>query len=271
MGKDIDELMKTLENGVQGVFNSESYKEYLDFMGKFYDYSACNCMLILMQCPEASLVAGYNTWKAQNRQVRKGEKAIKIIAPCPHKKEREIIDADGNRTTEDITWTSFRAVNVFDVSQTDGEELPKHPAKKLEGSFEGYSGLIERLKAFSEVPVLFEDIKVVNGYFSGAEGVIKIKQGMSEQQTIKTLIHEIAHSILHKKGGEESEADRRTREVQAESVAYMVSGAVGLDTAEYSFGYIAGWSGSQEVKELTASMDVIKKTVKRIIEGIERG
>lgn len=175
MGKDINELMNTLEKGVQGVFNSESYKEYLDFMGRFYDYSACNCMLILMQCPEASLVAGYNTWKKLNRQVKKGETAIKI------------------------------------------------------------------------------------------------NEGMSETQTIKTLIHEIAHSILHKKDGEEKEADRRTREVQAESVAYMVSGLLGLDTAEYSFGYIAGWSGSQEVKELTASMEVIKKTVKKIIEGIERG
>lgn len=264
--KNIEEITKQLEEGVKAVFESDRYKKYLDFMSKFYDYSANNCILIYMQMPEATLIAGYQTWKNKfHRQVRKGEKAIKILAPIPHKTER--VNKDGE--VEEIRWTTFRAVPVFDVSQTEGEELPKSCCQKLIANFSGYTEIVAKLIEFSEVPVAFEDIQGgANGYFSGANNCIKIKSGMSEAQTVKTLIHEIAHSILHKKDGEEEKASRNTKEVQAESVAYIVSNYLGLDTADYSFGYVAGWSAGQEAKELTESVEQIKKTAKQIIDGL---
>ncbi len=264
--KNIEDITKQLENGVKAVFESERYKEYLDCMSKFYDYSANNCMLIYMQMPTATLIAGYNTWKNKfDRQVRKGEKAIKILAPMPHKIERE----NDRGEIEEIRWMTFRAVSVFDVSQTEGKELPKGCCQKLTADFNGYNEIIDKLKKVSEVPVLFAEITTgANGYYSHVENNIRIKDGMSEAQTVKTLIHEIAHSILHKKDGEEEKASRNTKEVQAESVAYIVSNYLGLDTAEYSFGYVAGWSDGQDVKELTASMEVIKKTAKQIIDGL---
>lgn len=269
--KNIEEITEKLENGVKEVFSGAEYKAYLDFMSKFYNYSVNNTMLIFMQMPEASLVAGYQSWKTKfNRQVRKGEKAIKILAPVPHKMKKEVEDKEGNKEEKEISWTSFRAVNVFDISQTDGEELPSI-AKELKGSVDNYKELFAKLENVSPVPVAFENITSgANGYFSHIEKRIAIKEGMSEQQTIKTLIHEISHAILHdKETGEEAEADRRTKEVQAESVAYVVSANLGLDTSDYSFGYVAGWSGGKEAKELTASMEVIKKTAGTIIEALK--
>lgn len=264
--KDIKAITEQLEQGVKEVFTSDKYIEYLQFMSKFTSYSFNNTMLIFLQKPNASLVAGYKSWQQKGRQVRKGEKGITILAPCPHKKEIE--DENGEKQT--ISWTSFRAVSVFDVSQTDGAELPTGCITMLTGEVENYTDLVKKLEEISPVPVGYENIEGgANGYFNTAEKRIAIQEGMSQQQTIKTLIHEISHAILHDRDeGEEKEADRNTREVQAESVAYTVCSMLGLDTSDYSFGYVAGWSSTKEVKELNESMEVIRKTAKDISDRL---
>lgn len=267
MNKDIKEITEQLKQGVKDVFASDKYKEYLDFMGKFHDYSVNNIILIMMQKPDATFVAGYKAWQTKfNRQVRKGEKSLTIIAPCPHKKK--IIDDNGEE--RDIIWNSFRTVSVFDISQTDGEEIPSY-INKLDGDVNNFEILFKKLQEVSPVKVIIDDIKGnANGYFRDAENVIVVKKGMSEQQTIKTTVHEIAHAFLHNKDGEEYEADRQTREVQAESIAYVVCNMLGLDTAEYSFGYIAGWSKDKEAEELNKSMEVIRKTANMIIDRVKK-
>lgn len=268
--KDINEITKQLETGVKEVYESGKYKAYLDFMSKFYNYSFNNTVLIFMQKPDASLVAGYKAWQQKfKRQVRKGEKGLTILAPCPHKMKKEVEDENGKKVEKEITWTTYRAVSVFDISQTDGEEVPKL-ASELTAGVENFTELFDKLASLSPVPVGFEEIKTgAKGYFNTVEKRIAIKEGMAEQQTIKTLIHEIGHAILHdRETGEEKEADERTREVQAESIAYVVCSSLGLDTSDYSFGYVASWSGGKEVKELTASMEVIKKTAGQIIEAL---
>lgn len=263
--KDIKAITEQLEQGVKDVFTSDKYIEYLRFMSKFTSYSFNNTMLIFLQKPDASLVAGYKSWQQKGRQVRKGEKGITILAPCPHKKEVET--EDGEKQT--ISWTSFRAVSVFDVSQTDGEELPTGCVTKLTGEVEGFTELIEKLESVSPVSVSYENIKgTANGYYSHKEQRIVIQEGMSQQQTVKTLVHEISHAILHSEEGEAKDADRNTREVQAESVAYTVCSMLGLDTSDYSFGYVAGWSSTREIKELNESMEVIRKTAKDISDKL---
>lgn len=265
----IEEITKQLEEGVKEVFTSENYLNYLKVMSKFYNYSFNNCLLIAMQMPEATLIAGYQTWKNKfNRQVKKGEKAIRILAPIPHKFKKEIEKEDGSKEEKEIKYTTFRAVSVFDISQTDGEELPKI-AQKLQGSLEQYEKLLEELKSISPVNIYFEEIKSeANGYYSPSDDKIVIRKDLSQQHTIKTLIHEIAHAILHSEDGEETEADLNTKEVQAESIAYTVCQYLGLDTSDYSFGYVAGWSKGKEVKELQASMEIIRTTSKEIIEQL---
>lgn len=271
MKKNIEEITKQLEEGVKGVYEGDGYKTFLDVMSKFYNYSANNCVLIAMQMPTATLVAGYRSWENKfNRHVKKGEKAIKILAPIPHKFKKMIENEDGEQVEKEVQYTTFRAVPVFDISQTEGDDLPSI-VKELDGSVDGFKNLFERLESISPVPVCFEDITGgANGYFSHAKKMIAIRQGMSEQQTVKTLIHEIAHALLHdKETGAEKDADKRTKEVQAESVAYTVCSWLGLDTSDYSFGYVAGWSEGKDVKELTASMEVIRKTAKEVIEGLQ--
>lgn len=262
--KKVDEITTELEQGVQDVLQSDKYRGFLEMMSRFYNYSACNCILIMRQYPKATLVAGYNAWKDKfHRQVKKGEKAIRILAPCPHKKM--VIDDDGNE--KEVRWTTFRATNVFDVSQTEGEELPTI-CNRLTDSVEGYDGIIEKLKGISTVPIRFDGITVA-GYYSPVDKEIVLCEGMSEAQTIKTLVHEIAHSILHDKDtGTEKDADRNTKELQAESVAYTVCQYMGLDTSEYSFEYLASWSASGDAKELAKSLEVIRKTAKGIIDQI---
>lgn len=268
--KNIDEITEQLEAGVKGVFSCEQYRAYLDFASKFYDYSVNNTILIFMQMPSASYVAGYQAWQKKfKRQVRKGEKGIRIMAPCPHKHIEKIVDAEGNEREREIRYNTYRAVSVFDISQTDGEPIPE-TVKELTGTVENYAELFEKLKAVSPVPVELEEIDTgAHGYFSRVENRIAIKAGMPEQQTVKTLIHEISHSLLHGEDGEEKEAHRGAKEVQAESVAYIVCNTLGLDTSDYSFGYIAGWSSDKEVKELVESMEVIKKTAAAIIAAVK--
>lgn len=267
---DIKEITKQLEEGVKSVFDSANYRAYLAFMSRFHTYSINNSLLIWIQKPEATLVAGYQTWlKKFKRQVRKGEKGIQILAPMQKKIIKTVKNEWGDLEEVEVKYMTYKPTTVFDISQTDGEAVPEI-CRELSGDVEGYDDLFKRLTEISPVPVEFEDIQNgANGYFSYAEKVIRLKSGMSQMQTIKTLIHEISHAVLHnKETGAEKDADRRTKEVQAESVAFAVCSMLGLDTADYSFEYVAGWSAGKEAKELTASMEVIRKTANGLYERI---
>lgn len=341
----VREITDKLEQGIKELFESERFKEYLRTMSKFYHYSFSNTLLIAMQKPEATYVAGYTSWQRNfDRQVMKGEKGIKILAPAPYKakEEREkidpstqkpVLDADGKTVTEtvEVMRPAFKVVSVFDISQTDGKELPDIIVDELSGSVENYAAFFEALKQESPVPISFEDIPGgAKGYFSPVENRIAIQEGMSEIQTIKTAIHEIAHAKLHSidrpepeptwkivmisDGGtkrdflsgfaSEAEAnaaaehegwrfvdenrfewrleveedtsaaqdmrkDRHTKEVEAESVAYTVCQRYGIETSDYSFGYIAGWSSDKETKELKGSLETIRKTAAEMIDSID--
>lgn len=283
----VREITDKLEQGIKELFESERFKEYLRTMSKFYNYSFNNTLLIAMQKPEATYVAGYTSWQRNfDRQVMKGEKGIKILAPAPYKaqEEREKIDpvtqkpvigADGKTVTEtvEVLRPAFKVVSVFDVSQTDGKELPDIIVDELKGTVENYEAFFDALKQESPVPVSFEDIPGgAKGFFSPVESRIAIQEGMSEIQTVKTAIHEIAHAKLHafkqdEQAAPEDKKDRHTKEVEAESVAYTVCQRYGIETSDYSFGYIAGWSSGKETKELKSSLDTIRKTAAEMIEG----
>ena len=285
----VHEITDKLEQGIKELFESERFKEYLRTMSKFYNYSFNNTLLIAMQKPEATYVAGYTSWQRNfDRQVMKGEKGIKILAPAPYKaqEEREKIDpvtqkpvigADGKAVTEtvEVLRPAFKVVSVFDVSQTDGKELPDIIVDELKGTVENYEAFFDALKQESPVPISFEDIPGgAKGFFSPVESRIAIQEGMSEIQTVKTAIHEIAHAKLHavkpdEKAAPEDKKDRHTKEVEAESVAYTVCQRYGIETSDYSFGYIAGWSSGKETKELKSSLDTIRKTAAEMIEGID--
>lgn len=285
----VREITDKLEQGIKELFESERFKEYLRTMSKFYNYSFNNTLLIAMQKPEATYVAGYTSWQRNfDRQVMKGEKGIKILAPAPYKaqEEREKIDpltqkpvigTDGKAVTEtvEVLRPAFKVVSVFDVSQTDGKELPDIIVDELKGTVENYEAFLDALRQESPVPISFEDIPGgAKGFFSPVESRIAIQEGKSEIQTVKTAIHEIAHAKLHavkpdEKAAPEDKKDRHTKEVEAESVAYTVCQRYGIETSDYSFGYIAGWSSGKETKELKSSLDTIRKTAAEMIEGID--
>ena len=281
------EITDRLQTGIQELFESERYKAYLTTMSKFHSYSFNNTLLIAMQ--GGQLVAGYNKWRDDfHRNVKKGEKAIKILAPAPFKAKKEVqkldaqgrpvMEKDGKPVTEvqEIQVPAFKIVSVFDVSQTEGEPLPSIGVEELTGSVERYGEFFKALEQTSPVPIGFEDIPGgSHGYYHLTEKRIAIQEGMSELQTLKTAIHEIAHSKLHAIDPEApaiEQADRpdsRTREVQAESVAYAVCQHYGLDTSEYSFGYVAGWSSGKDLKELKASLETIRATAHELITTID--
>lgn len=259
------EITKKLEDGIKSTLTSENYARYLSFMNTFHEYSFNNCMLIWLQCPEATLVAGYKAWQNKKRQVKKGEKGIKILAPCPKKFTTKKTNEDGKEEEKEVEYVDFRTVSVFDVSQTEGEPIPEL-AHQLNKDVSNFKDLFSKLEAVSPVPISFNDIDT-NGVFSSTNNCITIKNGLSEEQTIKTTIHEIAHAILHNPNGEEKEADRRTKEVQAESIAYIVCDYLGIDSSDYSFGYIAGWCNG-DLKLVSQNMEVIRKTANTIKEAI---
>ena len=281
------EITDRLETGIQELFESERYKAYLTSMAKFHSYSFNNTLLIAMQ--GGQLVAGYNKWRDDfHRNVKRGEKGIKILAPAPYKVKKEVPkldeqgqpvkDKDGNPVTEqkEIQVPAFKIVSVFDVSQTEGEPLPTLGVEELTGDVERYQDFFKALEQTSPVPMAFEDIPGgSHGYYHLTEKRIAIQEGMSELQTLKTAIHEIAHSKLHAIDPEApaiEQADRpdsRTREVQAESVAYAVCQHYGLDTSDYSFGYVAGWSSGKDLKELKASLETIRATAHELITTID--
>ena len=281
------EITDRLETGIQELFESERYKAYLTSMAKFHSYSFNNTLLIAMQ--GGQLVAGYNKWRDEfHRHVKKDEKGIKILAPAPYKVKKEVpkldeqgqpvMDKDGNPVTEkkEIQVPAFKIVSVFDVSQTEGEPLPSIGVDELAGSVEQYEDFFKALEQTSPVPMAFEDIPGgSHGYYHLTEKRIAIQENMSELQTLKTAIHEIAHAKLHAIDPETpvtEQADRpdsRTREVQAESVAYAVCQHYELGTSDYSFGYVAGWSSGKDLKELRASLETIRATAHELITTID--
>lgn len=268
-----------LEEGVKAIFTSGKFKEYLAFLSKFHHYSFNNVILISLQKPDASLVAGYGDWlKKHHRYVKKGEKAIRILAPTPYKKTIgiDVVDQDGNTRKEEkeVLVPMFKIVNVFDVSQTEGEPLPSLGVNELTGDVEQFKVFMAALKTVSPAPISYEDISDgSHGYYHHVDRRIAIQEGMSELQTLKTAIHEIAHAILHawpENGKKPKDGpDRHTKEVQAEAVAYTICQHYGLDTAEYSFAYVAGWSTNRDTKELKASLDTIRQTAHDLITAID--
>ena len=286
----LKEITDRLEQGITELFESERYKEYLRVMSKFHNYSFNNTLLIAMQKPDASLVAGFSSWKNNfGRNVMKGEKGIKIIAPSPFTVKQEVektdpqtgkpvIGKDGKPVTEEkeIKVPAYKVVSVFDVSQTEGRELPDIAVDELTGDVDRFKDFFAALEQVSPVPVGFEKIEgSAHGYYHLEEKRIAIDEGMSDLQTLKTAIHEIAHAKLHDidlnapKEEQKPRVDRRTREVEAESVAYTVCQHYGLDTSDYSFGYVAGWSSGKELAELRGSLETIRNTAAEMINAID--
>ena len=286
----LKEITDRLEQGIMELFDSERYKEYLRVMSKFHNYSFNNTLLIAMQKSDASLIAGFNAWKNNfGRNVMKGQKGIKIIAPSPFKIKQEmekidphtqkpVIGKDGKPVTEEkeITIPAYKVVSVFDVSQTEGRELPDIAVDELTGDVDRYKDFFAALEKTSPVPIAFENIEGgSHGYYHLEDKRIAINEGMSELQTLKTAIHEIAHAKLHDidlnapKDEQQPHVDRRTREVEAESVAYTVCQHYGLDTSDYSFGYVAGWSSGRELSELKSSLETIRSAAAEIINSID--
>ena len=285
----VQEITEKLEQGIKELFESEKYKTYLNTMSRFHNYSFNNTMLIAMQKPDATLVAGFKAWQKNfDRHVKKGEKGIRILAPAPYKIKEEqekldpvtgeiMLDKNGMPVTEEveIKIPAFRVVPVFDVSQTDGKELPDIGVNELSGSVEDYEDFMQALTEVSPVPITYEDIDGdAKGYFRTTDHRIAIQEGMSQSQTVKTAIHEVAHAKLHDREQNQDidailDKDRNTKEVEAESVAYTVCQHFGIDTSDYSFGYIAGWSSDRDMKELKSSLDTIRKTASELITGIE--
>ncbi|AVM69188.1 hypothetical protein C3V36_07990 [Lachnospiraceae bacterium oral taxon 500] len=286
----LKEITDRLEQGILEVFESERYKEYLRVISKFHHYSFNNTMLIALQKPDASLIAGFSAWKnSHGRTVKKGEKGIRIIAPAPFKVKQEmekldpktnmpVMGADGKAVTEEreITIPAYKVVSVFDVSQTEGKEIPSIGVNELTGDVSQYEDFFTALKKASPVPIALEHIEgSAHGYYHLAEKRIAIDDNMSELQTLKTAIHEIAHAKLYDidlnapKEKQENRLDQRTREVEAESIAYTVCRHYGLDTSDYSFGYVAGWSSGKELSELKGSLETIRLAASELIDSID--
>lgn len=284
----IRELTDRLEKGIKELLEGDKFKNYLNTMSKFHDYSFNNTMLIAMQKPDATLVAGFNSWKNKfQRNVNRGEKGIQIFAPAPYKIRKEqtkmdkdtglpVLDKNGKPVTEEVEVKipAFKVVSVFDVSQTSGKELPTLGADELKGDVKDFEKFFDALKSIAPVPVNFEEIKGgAKGYFDKEKNIIAINEGMSETQTVKTAIHEITHSLLHNRNLTVSDLDkpkdRNTEEVEAESVAYTVCQHFGIDTSEYSFAYVASWGSGKDVPELKASLETIRATANDIINKLE--
>ena len=283
----VAEITDKLESGIKELFSSEKFKSYLNTMSKFHNYSFNNTLLIAMQKPDATLVAGFNAWKNNfGRNVNKGEKGIQIFAPAPYKIKKEeikrdpdtdlpILDKDGKPIVEEVERVipNFKVVSVFDVSQTNGKELPTLGVDELKGSVNNYEKFFEALKEVSPVPIKLAEIDgSAKGFFNQEDKTITIKDGMSEAQTVKTAIHEIAHAMLHdkdlKKADLEKPKDRATEEVEAESIAYTVCQHFGVDTSDYSFSYVASWGSGKDLPELKSSLETIRSTASELITQI---
>ena len=282
----LKEITERLEQGVKDLFTSEKYTEYLKTMSQFHNYSFNNTLLIAMQKPESTLVAGLGTWnKKFNRRVKRGEKGIKIIAPAPIKEKEEIekfdpetnepvLRPDGQPETEEVEHIipRFRVATVFDISRTYGDPLPELDTPELMGRVENFEIFMEAIGIVSPAPMRYAEIEGdAKGYYSNTNKEIVIREGMSEKQTMKTAVHEVTHAMCHDRDVMEELGEKKnqmTREVEAESVAFTVCSYFGLDTSDYSFPYIAGWSSDMDMKELRSSMDFIRKTAGSFIDGM---
>lgn len=280
-------LTEQLEAGVKEVFESEQYKTYLKTMSKFHQYSFGNVLLILMQCPEASLVAGFQTWKRHfGRTVKKGEHGIQIIAPTQRSRlvkqdrldpdtQRPVIGLDGVPEQEPVfvNYQSFRVTYVFDVSQTEGKELPSYGVDELTGDVPYFDSMFSAVEKLAPVPIEYRLAAAAKGSYNCLERKIYVNEGMSQVQTLKTLIHETAHALLHDSSVLDDEIpkkDRHTKEVEAESIAYVVCQHFGIDTSDYSFPYVTGWSRGKELPELKASLECISRTAAGMIDSVEK-
>lgn len=269
----VKEITDKLEHGLTELFESERYADYLKTMSRFHNYSFNNSLLIALQKPDATLVAGYKAWQNNfGRTVKSGEKAIRILAPASVKKKET--DNDTKEETE-VKVTIFKQAFVFDISQTEGKDIPTLRAEELRFSIDNYADFMTAISSASPVPIAFSDIPSgAKGYFSLDEQCIVIQDNMAQAQTVKTLIHEISHSLLHDKDtmridcADPQKKNRSTKEVEAESVAYVVCQYFDIDTSDYSFGYIAGWSSGKDLKELKESMNTIQKTASFLITQI---
>ena len=284
--QEMKDITDRLEKGVSEIFQSEKYQKFLDTMAKFPHYSLNNNILIMMQKPDATLCQSYTGWKQMGRFVKRGEKGIRILAPAPYKLEQErdkmddkgraVLDKDGEpvKETAQISIMAFKPVSTFDLSQTEGEPLPSIGVSELTGSVAGYAKLFEAITAASPVPIEFENIEGgAKGYFHTGENRIAIQEGMGEIQTVKTAIHEMAHAKLHnmeaQKAREDGGQTRSSKEVEAESVAYTVCQHFGIDTSDYSFAYVAGWSHGKEMPELKESLNTIRTAASELITAID--
>lgn len=255
-----------LKEGVANVYTSGKYADYLRFFSGFHQYSFRNTLLIMLQLPEASMCASYADWKKRGRQVRKGEKGLQILVPTP--KKFKVENEDGSE--EELSRMFFKTGSVFDISQTDGDPVPSL-TNKVDISVNNFAEIMDGIRAVAPVQITFEEIDgSANGYYSRAENRIVVKSGLPEGQTIKTAIHETAHSILHCEGGKMEKESRETKELQAESVAFIVCNFLGIDTSEYSFGYVAGWASDRSGKMLEKNLAVIGETAKLIIDQLEK-
>lgn len=275
----IQDLSDKLETGLKDLINSDNYREYLETLSRFRNYSYRNCLLINAQCPNATYIAGYNDWRKKfHRYVRAGEKCIWIFAPAPVKRkvlvDRKdsitgdlVMGSDGNPIKDIVEKIQmfYRPVPCFDISQTDGKPLPEI-VHKLDFDVDGYDRLIDTIKKISPVPISFEEIYTnANGYYDISNNRIVVRNDLSESQTVKTALHEIAHSMMH---GRDSKIEKNwIREIEAESVAFIASSYLGVDTADYSFGYITGWVDG-ELEDFKASLGRIKDTASNIIDRL---
>lgn len=288
----VKEITDQLEAGIEAVFQSDEYIKWLTVMSRFHNYSLNNTILIAMQKPDATFVAGYTAWQKQfHRHVKQGEKGIRILAPTPYKKKVKVEKKDSNTgkvvknpdgtvqiEVKEIQYQRFKVVNVFDISQTEGEKLPTFGTAELIGNVDQFTVFFEALKRTCPVPMEFMEIEgSAKGYYHQTECRIAIQSGMSQIQTVKTAIHEMAHQRLHaidpnkcKSEQLQEELSRGFKEVQAESVAYTICQHYGINTSEYSFAYIAGWSHGKEATELRDSLDVIRRTASEMINEIDK-
>ena len=282
---EMEEITSKLEKGVKDIFDGANYQQYLNFCAKLPRYSVNNQILIMMQKPDATMCQSFTNWKEVNRHVRKGEKGIRILAPAPYKmqKEQEKVDASGKtvldkdgepvKETVEVTINAFKPVSTFDISQTEGEPIPTPGVDELTGSVEGYETLLAAIKDVVPVPISFEQIESgAKGFYHLEENRIVVQEGMSEAQTVKTLLHEASHQALHSKEAMDSAGEKKSKnqkETEAESVAYVVCQHYGIDTSDYSFPYVATWSADKEVPELKASLDTIRRTASELIVKID--
>lgn len=282
---EMDEITTKLEKGVQDIFKTENYKDYLNFCAKLPRYSVNNQILIMLQKPDATMCQSFGNWKDMNRFVKRGEKGIRILAPAPYKMQKEqdkldaggkpILDKDGEpvKETVEITVNAFKPVSTFDISQTEGDPIPTVGVSELTGSVEGYEALMAAIKEVVPVPISFENIDSgAKGYYHLEENRIVIQEGMSEAQTVKTLLHEASHQALHSREAQNMSGEvksKNQKETEAESVAYVVCKHYGIDTEDYSFAYVATWSKDKEVPELKASLDTIRRTASELITKID--